>query len=214
MNTISITTSAPIHGPTIERGTPRPKTHENRFGAALGGPLTPEWGGAKTFFFFNYEGRRFPQVNTYERAVPTKLMRAGVDSGSGQLRQMDALQPESASCNGGRRHLSTRTVRNQQLRPARHRSESGPLADLGEIHAAAEQCRWRRPVTTRRDSVHKFAMPVKSNFLVARVDRDLHPKHRLMLSYRYFHLYQSTTSQVDIGGFFRGQYPGRAEILD
>ena len=60
------------------RGTPKPKTHENRFGAALGGPLTPEWGGAKTFFFFNYEGRRFPQVNTYERAVPTKLMRAGV----------------------------------------------------------------------------------------------------------------------------------------
>ncbi len=59
----------------------------------------------------------------------------------------------------------------------------------------------------------QIQMPVKSNFLVARVDRDLHPKHRLMLSYRYFHLYQSTTSEVDIGGFFEGNTLGVPKTL-
>ena len=59
----------------------------------------------------------------------------------------------------------------------------------------------------------QIRMPVKSNFLVARIDRDLHPKHRLMLSYRYFHLYQSTTSQVDIGGFFPGNTLGEPKSL-
>ena len=64
MNTISTITSARIRGRTTGGARPESKTHENRFGAALGGPLTPEWGGAKTFFFFNYEGRRFPQVGS------------------------------------------------------------------------------------------------------------------------------------------------------
>jgi hypothetical protein len=34
-----------------------------------------------------------------------------------------------------------------------------------------------------------------------------------MLSYRYFHLYQSTTSQVDIGGFFQGNTLGQPKSL-
>ena len=56
-------------------------------------------------------------------------------------------------------------------------------------------------------------MPVKSNFFVGRIDRDLHANHRLMLSYRYFHLYQLTTSQVDIGGFFPGNTLGVPKSL-
>src|SRR5215472_13579667 len=58
--------------------TPTPISHQNRFGASLGGPLTPRILGGKTYFFFNYEGRRFPQVAIIERTVPSLLLRAGV----------------------------------------------------------------------------------------------------------------------------------------
>jgi len=58
--------------------TPLPKTHQNRYGASIGGPLTPKILGGKTYFFFNYEARRFPQATTIERTVPSALLRAGV----------------------------------------------------------------------------------------------------------------------------------------
>src|SRR5262249_42867462 len=58
--------------------TPLPSTHRNRFGGALGGPLAPNKLGGKTYFFFNYEGFRFPNATTVEKLVPTALFRAGV----------------------------------------------------------------------------------------------------------------------------------------
>src|SRR5579872_5889521 len=58
--------------------TPLPDTHRNRFGAAVGGPITPKFWGGKTYAFFNYEGSRFPNVASFERGTPTALMRAGV----------------------------------------------------------------------------------------------------------------------------------------
>ena len=65
----------PSHGLAY---TPLPKTHQNRYGVSVGGPLTPKVLGGKTFFFFNYEARRFPQATTIERQVPSALLRAGV----------------------------------------------------------------------------------------------------------------------------------------
>src|SRR5215475_6275962 len=58
--------------------TPLPSSHQNRFGASLGGVLLPEMLGGKTYFFANYEARRFPQSTTVNRAVPSALLRAGV----------------------------------------------------------------------------------------------------------------------------------------
>src|SRR5271165_263318 len=60
------------------QATPLPDTHRNRFGGAIGGPITPKFWGGKTYFFFNYEGSRFPNVASFERGSPTALMRAGV----------------------------------------------------------------------------------------------------------------------------------------
>src|SRR5579885_2744120 len=59
--------------------TPLPITHDNRFGAAIGGPIVPKNVlGGKWYAFFNYEGFRFPQSAIYTRAVPTATLRAGV----------------------------------------------------------------------------------------------------------------------------------------
>src|SRR5262245_3494237 len=55
-----------------------PSSHQNRFGASAGGPITPEFWGGKTYLFTNYEGRRFPQSTTITKTVPSALMRAGV----------------------------------------------------------------------------------------------------------------------------------------
>jgi len=194
------------------RGTPKVKTHENRFGAALGGPLTPMWRGAKTFFFFNYEGRRFPQVVTYERAVPTKLMRAGV------------IQVPDNAGTWRPYNLNSRptTVDGVTYQPALCGDNSCDPRGIGLNPILSQIWEKYMPLPNNPDAGDRFntqgyrsqlPLPVKSNFAVARIDRDLHQNHRLMLSYRYYHFYQSTTSQVDIGGFFPGNTLGVPKSL-
>ncbi len=67
-------------GAVITPFTPLPSTHQNRFGAMFGGPvpLLGNFLGGKTYLFMNYEGRRFPNIQTLERTVPTDLMKAGI----------------------------------------------------------------------------------------------------------------------------------------
>ena len=71
--------------------TPLPKTHSNRYGGALGGPMLPKFLGGKTYFFTNYEGYRFP--NTVEKTVPTAHARRRC-AGSECSRSLSGLQPE------------------------------------------------------------------------------------------------------------------------
>ena len=191
---------------------PRPKTHEHRFGASLGGPLTPGLGGHKTYFFFNYEGRRFPQVATYQRAVPTPLMRAGV------------IQVPDASGAWRAYNLNARpvTVGGTTYQPAMCGTTNCDPRAVGLNPVLSEIWNKYMPLPNNPDAgdrnntqgyISQIALPVRSNFLVGRIDRDLTSKHRLMLSYRYFHLYQNTTSQVDIGGFFAGNTLGQPKSL-
>lgn len=55
-------------------GIKKPSLHDNRFGARLGGPIIKN----KTFFFLNYEGRRFPQSLPFSILVPTSTLRQGI----------------------------------------------------------------------------------------------------------------------------------------
>jgi Carboxypeptidase regulatory-like domain len=112
--------------------TPLAKTHQNRFGGAIGGPLTPTFWGGKTYFFFNYEGRRFPQAASYERTqVPTELLRAGV------------IQIPNAASHRKGNHLSAGSMPGRCMRPARVGFESDREQGVESI-AAAERSAIRR----------------------------------------------------------------------
>ena len=58
--------------------TPIVKNHRSRFGTSIGGPMAPSFLGGKTYFFFNYEGERFPNGAAYEALVPSPLLKLGV----------------------------------------------------------------------------------------------------------------------------------------
>src|ERR1022692_932237 len=58
---------------------PVPDWHRNWFGVAIGGPIVPkEILGGKTYFFFNYQGARWPNSETITKLVPGTDMRMGI----------------------------------------------------------------------------------------------------------------------------------------
>ncbi len=84
-------------------GLPNSSYHYNRFGGAIGGPIiSKKVLGGKTYFFANYEGFRFPEAQTIERAVPSAAMRLGLlqfPDASGAV-QVYNLNPTPVTYNG------------------------------------------------------------------------------------------------------------------
>ena len=66
--------------------------------------------------------------------------------------------------------------------------------------------------STRSGFKANVSLPYTSNFGVARLDHDFGSKFHFNSSYRYYTLYRTTTSQVDIGGFFPGDTFGHSRF--
>jgi len=189
--------------------TPLPSTHQNRFGAALGGPLTPSFAGGRTYFFFNYEGRRFPNVTTIDRLTPTPLMRAGVIqvlNSSGQWIPYN-LNPGPVTVNG------------TTYQPAACPAGACDPRGVG-LNPIISQI-WNKYMPLPNDAsagdghntqgyLTTLPLPLTSNFAVARIDHDFGPNWRFMGSYRYYKFNQYTSSEVDIGGALPGDTLGVA----
>jgi len=189
----------PSHGLAY---TPLPKTHQNRYGVSVGGPLTPKVLGGKTFFFFNYEARRFPQATTIERQVPSALLRAGIiqlpnSAGVYQAYNLNnhpvtvggtTYQP--AACPAGAcdpRGLGLNPIVSKiwSYMPAANDPQAGDLYNT-------------------QGYLVNVGIPQQSDEFTGRVDHDFGDKWHLMTSYRYFKLNQNTTNQTDIGGLLGG----------
>jgi Carboxypeptidase regulatory-like domain len=190
-----------------------PSYHYSRFGGAIGGPLTSKQIlGGKTFFFFNYEGFRYPNSETITRDVPSPALRAGLltDSSTGAI----AYNLNNAP-----------VVFNGVTYGANFGCSKAPggLCDplgLGLNPMVSQIWNKYEPQSnaTCTQSVcdganilgfaSNLSLPVTSNFNVARIDHDFGSKNHLMASWRYYKVKLTSDDQVDIGGFFSGDTLG------
>ena len=189
--------------------TPLPQTHRNRFGVALGGPVLPKLLGGKTFFFFNYEGYRFPNATTIDKTVPTALMRAGVIQvpNSAGVYQAYNLNPSPVTVNGVTYQPAT--------------CVGGSLCDPRGIglNPIVNQL-WSKymPLPNDPQAGDKYntqgyranlKLPVNSDFGVLRLDHDINSRNHFSVSDRYYSFTQLTSSQVDVGGVLPGDVFGQ-----
>jgi hypothetical protein len=200
------------HVPDTQHGlsyTALPSSHKNRFGGALGGPLTPSFWGGKTYFFFNYEGYRFPNATTIEKLVPTPLLRLGVVQvqNSAGVFQAFNLNPTPVTYNG--------VTYNPAVCPAGACDPRG----LGISPVVSRIWNQMMPLPndpTAGDKVNTqgyltgIKLPQTSDFAVVRLDHDFGARNHFMASYRYYRFSQLTSQQVDIGGAFPGTTLGQA----
>src|SRR3984957_20596201 len=190
-----------------------PSYHYSRFGGAIGGPVTAKnLLGGKTFFFFNYEGFRFPSAQTITRNVPSPALRLELltDSSTGAIAYN--LNNAPVTYNG------TTYAANYGCAGA-----PGGLCDplgLGLNPLVAKIWNTYEPQSNATCSqslcdeanILGFAgtlnTPITSNFDVARIDHDFGSKNHFMASYRYYNIKVAGTEEVDIGGFFPGDKLG------
>lgn len=197
-------------------GIPLPDFHYSRFGAAGGGPIIskPIWGG-KTYFFANYQGWRFPNSETFTRAVPTQGMELGLLTDSAgdvfNLNPGNVTYPANAPATGGLvpgtiypgsaldpRGIGVNTI--VQTLWQNHE----PLPNAGCGSAFGDSC----DNLNQRGYSATLGIPENDNFGVARLDHDFGSKWHFMSSYRVYRLIRTTDSQVDIGGGFTGDKVG------
>lgn len=166
-----------------------PTFHYNRFGGAVGGPLIPkDVLGGKTYFFFNYEGFRYPNSRAINRNVPSPNLRNGIltDPKTGLTYDLKANDPRGIGLN----------PLVQQLW-----SKYEPQSNFGCVNSLCDGVN----ILGFHGNV---ALPQSSKFSVVRVDHDFSSKWHFMSSWRYYNLKNPTTDQIDIGGFFKGDTLG------
>ncbi len=173
-------------------GTPVPSFHYNRFGAAAGGPILPKMLGGKTYFFANYQGFRWPNSTTVERAVPSANMRNGILTFNGVQYNLLNYDPLGIGINPLVQQMWKKYM---------------PLSN--ESTCSLSRC----DGTNILGYTANISIPQDDNFGVARLDHDFGDKWHFMSSYRYYHLTRATTDQVDIGGFFPGDTLGTPAAL-
>jgi hypothetical protein len=188
-------------------GTPLPSYHYNRGGGSGGGPIIPKnILGGKTYFFANYEGFWWNNSQTYEQAVPSANMRAGILTFAGVNYNLNTGAncgaSGTAACDP--RGLGVNSLVAQmwnKFEPIGNDPSCGSL--LGSRCDGVNEIGFKANVS----------LPYKSTFGVARIDHDFGSKWHFNSSYRYYKLVRSTTSQVDIGGFFPGDSLGSPSAL-
>jgi hypothetical protein len=195
-------------------GTPAPNWHRSRFGARVGGPILPKLLGGKTYLFFNYEGYRWPNSDTFERIVPSASMRLGLLTFGGttyNLNPTPAVDPVSGNTIPGNAGCSGACdPRGLGINPlvAQMWNTYMPLPNEVNGDCNLSRCDMVGGVGNIGGYKANLALPQTSNFEVLRIDHDFSDKWHFTASGRYFKLAIATTDQVDVGGFFPGDKLG------
>src|SRR5207302_118060 len=172
-------------------GTKLPSYHYSRFGASFGGPIIPkEILGGKTYFFFNYEGFRWPNSATIERAVPSANMRNGILTFGGSTYNI---------LNFDDRHIGINPLVQQMWNTYMPQGNDPSCGNL-----LGSRCDGTNVIGFKAN----MAEPYKSDFAVVRLDHDFGSKWHFMSTYRYYHLINTTADQIDIGGLLPGDKLG------
>ncbi|HMD84313.1 MAG TPA: carboxypeptidase-like regulatory domain-containing protein [Terriglobia bacterium] len=179
---------------------PKVKIHQNRFGGAVGGPMTPHVWGGKTYFYFNYEGRRYPNSGVGEWTVPSATMRDGVlqfADHAGNIVQYNLATSTQCGAKGGLpcdpRGIGLNPVVNQLWQ------KYVPLAnDCVNSGDHLNTCGFRGP----------YSLAVKEDNFIGRIDHDFGSKWHAYTTYRYYRDINPNTSQIDIGGLAPGDKLG------
>jgi hypothetical protein len=197
-------------GTAADPKVPVPSYHYSRFGGAVGGPILPkEILGGKTYFFANYEGFRWPNSETINRAVPTASMRMGLLFFGGTYYN---LNPTAVTFNGvtypgtslDPRAIGINSVVSQMwsTMPLPNTTGCNGLLICDNSPAGGN-------VGTFSGNM---SIPQTSNFGVARVDHDFGPKWHFMSSYRYYKLTRVTDSQYTIAGGAPSSLSARPQV--
>jgi len=186
---------------------PVPDWHRSWFGGSVGGPILPkEILGGQTFFFFNYQGARWPNSETITRLVPSADMRNGIlhlppgvtdPSCPSQTCDLNALDPRGIGINSYMKQLWTTYM---------------PLPTPGAGCGSLTGDTFCDGVNTLAFRAN-MAVPQNDNFAVVRLDHDFGQKWHFMSSFRFYHLIRATDDQIDIGGFFSGDKLGTPTSL-
>jgi hypothetical protein len=182
---------------------PKVKTHQNRFGASGGGKILPKMLGGATYFFANYEGLRYPLAATFERTVPSALFRQGiiqVQDGNKVWQQWNLNPANGATALCGPAQVAC-DPRGLWFNPTIQKiwSFMPPPNDtnFGDQH-------------NTQGFLGTVSTPVKSDFLVTRLDHDFGKNWHFMSSFRWYKFLRVPNGiQTDIGGLLPGDKLGQ-----
>ena len=179
---------------------PRPVTHDNRYGAALGGFIPKLGGNNKTYFYINYEGRKQSQAEQIEKLVPSDLMRQGIlqfRDNTGKIVQYNLAT--SMQCGASGSGACDPLLKG--INPL--------IAGIWETLPAGND-----PNYSGGDGLNTLGftgalkLPVNENFGVVRLDHALTQNWQLMTSFRYFEQEAAVDKQIDIAGLLKGDRAG------
>jgi hypothetical protein len=153
----------------------KPPTHDNRVGTSFGGPIFKN----KTFFFANYEIRRFPQSLQDTRILPSALLRQGI------------LQFKDAAGNVNQYNLKSLDPRGIGISPT--------IAKLWGMMPQGTDPSIGDGLNTL--GVHlNLAAPLKTDFVTFRLDHKFTDKIQFFGRYIYSRNLAPNDFQVDLRG--------------
>ncbi len=182
-------------------GVPKALVHQNRFGGSIGGPMTPHIAGGKTYFYFNYEGYRFPSSTLSTEGVPSATMREGIlqfKDATGNTIQYNLKTSMQCGASGG----EPCDPLLQGLNPV--------VSEIWSKYTPLPNIFNQGDLTNGNyyDFGGILSFPQGQDLIVGRIDHDFGQKWRAFTSYRWFNWANPNNSQVDYGGVLPGDTLG------